>query len=57
MGSAARVVPFICPVLGGACNSIRSLARGFKTKYERCEERTLHEDGGILKGAYSAPPT
>lgn len=49
--------PFMCPVLGGACNSICSLARGFKTKYERCEGRTFHDDGGILKGAYSGPPT
>lgn len=49
MGPVVRVVPFMCPVLGGACNSICSLARGFKTKYERCEGRTLHDDGGILK--------
>lgn len=40
MGPAVHVIPFMCPVLGGACNSICSLARGFKTKYERCEPFT-----------------
>lgn len=49
-----RVVPFIRPVLGGACNTIRSLARGFKTRYERCEGRTLY-GGESLKEAYILP--
>lgn len=51
----SRVVPFVHPVLGGACNAIRSLVRRFKTRYERYEERTLYDSGEILKEAYILP--
>lgn len=55
MGPAVRVVPFMCPVLGGACNSICSLARGFKTTKYAVKGETLHDDGGILLRASGSP--
>lgn len=42
-------------VLGGTCNTIRSLAREFKTRYEPCEGRILCDGGEILKEVYILP--